>query len=284
MRAFRCFDVHVHMDLGTDVDRVAGEARRMGCRLGISSCGAMFHQPDNDAVADAIERHPDVVVGFGYVALGRGDGPGTVRTLHSQGFRALKVIAPKKSYDDKSFYPIYAQAEKLGMPILFHTGVLARMDTWGAQHGWTEMAKLDWPKLDISSDRMRPMCLDAIARAFPGLNLIMAHFLSLGRRDEAAALLMHHPNVYADLTTPSGAATRARAKAYARILRDCWPFTDYRKLLFGTDLFTHLSGIKRLKAGIKAINWLLDELKVTRDLRARIMCQTAEQLVGLTGP
>jgi len=278
---FRCFDVHVHMDLGTDIDRVAAEARRLGCRLGLSSCGAMFHQPGNDAVAAAIERHPDVVVGFGYVALGRGDGPATVRTLHAQGFRGLKVIAPRRSYDDKSFYPIYAQAEKLAMPILFHTGVLARMDTWGAQHGWTEMAKLDFPKLDISSDRMRPMCLDAIARAFPGLNLIMAHFLSLGRRDEAAALLVHHPNVYADLTTPSCADTKARVKAYARILRDCWPFTDYRKLLFGTDFFTHLSGTKRLAAGIKAIGLLLDELKVTRDVRAAIMGGTAERLVGI---
>jgi len=278
---FRCFDVHVHMDLGTDIDRVAAEARRLGCRLGISSCGAMFHQPGNDAVAAAIERHPDVVVGFGYVALGRGDGPATVRQLHAQGFRALKVIAPKRSYDDKSFYPIYAQAEKLGMPILFHTGVLARMDVWGAQHGWAEMARLDWPRLDISSDRMRPMCLDAIARAFPGLNLIMAHFLSLGRRDEAAALLVHHPNVYADLTTPSCADTKARVKAYARILRDCWPFTDYRKLLFGTDFFTHLSGTKRLAAGIRAIGLLLDELKVPKEVRAAIMGGTAERLVGI---
>ncbi len=282
MGTFRYFDAHVHMDLGTDIDRVAGEARRLGCRLGISSCGAMFHQPTNAAVADAIQRHPDVVVGFGYVALGRGDGPRKVRELQRQGFRALKVIAPKKAYDDRSFYPIYAQAEKLGMPILFHTGVLARMDTWAAQHNWKEMAKLDFPGLDISSDRMRPMCLDAIARAFPGLNLIMAHFLSLGRRDEAACLLVHHPNVYADLTTPSGAGTRARMKAYARILRDCWPFQDYRKLLFGTDFFTHLSGIKRLKAGIKAIVWLLDELKVTKEVRDRIMCGTAERLVGIT--
>jgi predicted TIM-barrel fold metal-dependent hydrolase len=282
MPGLRCFDVHVHMDLGTDIDRVAAEARKLGCRLGISSCGAMFHQPDNDAVADAIQRHPDVVVGFGYVALGRGDGPAKVRQLHRHGFRALKAICPKKDYDDKSLYPIYAKAEELRMPILFHTGVVARLDNWAKQHDWPEMQAMDFPALDISSNRMRPVCLDAVARAFPGLDLILAHFLSLGRRDEAAALLLHHPNVYADLTTPSGATTKARVKAYARLLRDCWPFEDYRKLLFGTDFFTHLSGIKRLKAGIKAIGLLLDELKVAKEVRAQVMGGTAERLVGLS--
>jgi len=51
--------------------------------------------------------------------------------------------------------------------------------------------------------------------------------------------------------------------------------------LFGTDFFTCLSGTKRLKAGIRAIHLLLDELKVTEDVRAKIMCETAERLVGL---
>jgi len=277
----RVFDVHVHMDLGTDIDRVAAEARKLHARLGISSCGLMFHQPDNDAVAEAIQRHPDVVVGFGYVALGRGDGPAKVRQLHRQGFRALKVICPKKDYDDKSLYPVYAKAEELAMPILFHTGVVARMDAWAQREGWTDMAAVDFPALDISSNRMRPICLDAIARAFPGLKLIMAHFTSLGRRDEAAAVLNHNPNVYADLTTPSGAGTKAQIRDYARRIRSLVPAANYPKLLFGTDFFTHHSGTRRLKAGIKTINLLLDELKVTKAVRAKIMSETAEELVGL---
>jgi len=277
----RNFDVHVHMDLGTDIGRVAAEARKLHCRLGISSCGLMFHQPDNDAVADAIQRHPDVVVGFGYVALGRGDGPAKVRQLHKQGFRALKVICPKKDYDDKSLYPVYAQAEELGLPILFHTGVVARLDVWAKREGWADTAAIDFRKLDISSNRMRPICLDAVARAFPDLKLIMAHFTSLGRRDEAAAVLNHNPNVYADLTTPSGAGTKTQIREYARMIKSLVPPANYPKLLFGTDFFTHHTGTKRLKAGIKTINLLLDELKVTKDVRAAIMGGTAERLVGL---
>jgi hypothetical protein len=274
-------DVHVHMDIGTDPERLVAEARKLKCRLGISSCGLMFHQPENDAVAKVFEKYPDIVVGFGYVALGRGDGPKKIVELHKQGFRALKVICPKKAYDDKSFYPIYAKAEELRLPILFHTGVVARMDAWAQREGWADMAAIDFPKLDISSDRMRPICLDAVARAFPGLNLIMAHFCSLGRRDEAAALLNHHPNVYADLTTPSGARAKAKIREYAGLIRSFVPPDNCPKLLFGTDFFTS-RGLDPLKKGMKAIHQLLDELKVTKAVRAKIMGGTAEALVGLT--
>jgi len=281
-QATRVFDVHVHMDLGTDIDRVVAEARKLRCRLGISSCGLQFHQPENDAVAEALQKYPDDVVGFGYVALGRGDGPGTVRKLHRQGFRALKVICPKKDYDDKSLYPVYAKAEELRMPILFHTGVVARMDVWAKQEGWEDTAALDFRHMDISSNRMRPICLDAVARAFPDLNLIMAHFCSLGRRDEAAAVLNHNPNVYADLTTLSGARTLAQTREHAKMLKSLVPPANFHKLLFGTDIFTHHTGTKALAAGIKAIGRLLDELKVTKDVRAQIMAGTAEGLVGLS--
>ncbi len=280
-RAARIFDVHVHMDLGTDIDRVVAEARKLRCRLGISSCGLMFHQPGNEAVADAIQKYPDDIVGFGYVALGRGDGPGTVRKLHDWGFRALKVICPKKDYDDKSFYPIYAKAEELRMPILFHTGVVARLDVWAKKVGWEDTAAIDFRKLDISSNRMRPICVDAIARAFPDLNIIMAHFCSLGRRDEAAAVFNHNPNVYADLTTLAGARTMAKTRENAKMVKSFVPAENFHKLLFGTDIFTHHTGTKGLVAGIKAIGRLLDELKVTKSVRAQIMAGTAEGLVGL---
>jgi len=274
------FDVHVHMDIGTDVEQVVENARKLKCRLGISSLGSTFHMPDNESVAEAIRRYPDVVVGFGYIALGRGDGPSKVEKLHRQGFRALKMICPKKDYDDKSYYPIYAKAEDLHMPVLFHTGVVARMDVWAKKHGWKDMEAIDFRSLDISSNRMRPICLDAIARAFPDLNLIMAHFCSLGRRDEAAAVLKHNPNVYADLTTLSGAKTKAQVRENAKLVKSFLSTHDYGKLLFGTDLFTS-SDTGRLKLGIKAINMLLDELKVTREVRVKIMGETAEELVGM---
>ena len=275
------FDVHVHLDIGSDIAAVVAGAKELDCRLGICACGPVFHQPGNEPVAEALRKYPDLVVGFGYVALGRGDGPWTVEALHQQGFRAVKVIIPTRDYDDREFYPIYARAQELRMPILFHTGVVARVDLWPKLYGWTDTADLDFRSYDISSKRMRPICLDAIARAFPDLNLIMAHFCSLGRRSEAAGVLEQNPNVYADLTTLSGATTVEQVAANARLLASqIRQPSVYERLLFGTDFATS-GGVGRLAVGLNAVNGLIDELGLGEDLRRRIMGETAQELVGL---
>ena len=260
---------------------VVKRARELNARLGINSIAPVFHQPGNQATAEAIRQYPDTLVGFGYVALGRGDGPWTVEALHQQGFRALKLIIPTKDYDDREFYPIYAKAEELCMPILFHTGVLAREFFWQEMYGWDTLPDIPFRDLDISSARMRPICLDAIARAFPDLNLIMAHFCSLGRRGEAAAVLEHNPNVYADLTTLHRAETEAKVKANAKLLQSLIlnPKT-YERMLFGTDLTTAV-GMDQLGIGIRSINALIDELGLGEELRRKIMGETAERLLGL---
>ena len=276
------FDVHVHLDIGSDIDAVVAGAREMDCRLGICACGPLFHSPGNEAAAEVLRKYPDMVVGFGYLELGREDGPWTVEALHQQGFRALKVHIPARDYDDRALYPVYARAEELHMPILFHTGVVARFDLWAKRYGWTDFDLDLFRNYDISSKRMRPILLDAIARAFPDLNIIMAHFCSLGRRGEAAAVLEHNPNVYADLTTLSGATTQEQIVADARLLASQirQPRT-YERLLFGTDLFASW-GPERLAVGLKAVNGIIDELDLGEDLRRRIMGETAAEMVGLT--
>jgi uncharacterized protein len=272
-------DFHVHLDIGTDLDRVVKEARELECRLAISAIGPTFHALKNADVADAIQKYPDIVIGMGYVNLGK-DGPKKVKQLHKRGFRGLKMIVPASDYDDKAYYPIYAKAEELRMPILFHTGVVARFDVWAKEKGWADMAGIDFRKLDISSERMRPMKLDAVARAFPDLNIIMAHYCSHGRRDEAGGLLNHHPNFYADLTTLSSAGTKAQARENAKLMKGFTPVPAYSKLLFGTDFFTS-GGTDRLALGLKSIGLLLDELKVSDEVRAKIMYGNAAELLGL---
>jgi len=70
------------------------------------------------------------------------------------------------------------------MPILFHTGMVSR--------------GLEDTKFRVSSDFMRPVRLDKIARCFPNLIIIGAH---LGHPwcDEAAVIMTHNPNVYFDI-------------------------------------------------------------------------------------
>ena len=276
------FDAHVHLEYGSNVDKYAETLKKNNMRAGISSCGPVFGQPGNDAVGEALRKYPDVIVGFGYIALGRGDTPGTVENLYKKGFKALKVIIPKKDYDDKEFYPIYKKAEELKMPILFHTGVMARTD------GNTEkykhipaVANLSHKTMDISSKRMEPICLDAIARAFPDLKIIMAHFGSPGVRDNAAGLIRWHPNLYADLTYFIwGFETKISHKRNVDMIKTLVKVKNYEKLVFGTDNSVG-SQFKMMPKYKKAISDLLDALKVNKIIRKRIMGETMEGLLGI---
>jgi hypothetical protein len=47
--------------------------------------------------------------------------------------------------------------------------------------------------------KMMPACLDAVARAFPGLNIVGAH-LGAPWHEEASMMARMHPNYYVDLT------------------------------------------------------------------------------------
>ena len=275
------FDCHQHLDYGTDIDRYAARLRKLKLRAAVNSCGPAFGQPGNPAVREAFERHPDLIVGFGYIGLGRGDTAATVAKLHKQGFRGLKMIIPKKDYDDKSFYPIYRKAEALKMPILFHTGVMAQTSAIAARHADVpEVARVDHRRLDVSSKRMEPICLDAIARAFPDLKIIMAHFGSWGRRDNAAAVLQWNPNIYGDLTN-WGWYEHPRYTAEAvSALKDITNPEILERLVWGTDCTTS-GNLQWVPVFRKSLRHIARGLGVRRPLLTRIMGGTMNEILGL---
>jgi hypothetical protein len=126
----------------------------------LSACGEQYHQPGNDAVRDAFTKYPDLIIGFGYIRLGI-DAPSRIDYLLEEGFKGIKIINPQKPYNDKDFYPIYEKAAKYRMPMLFHTGIAARVEAD--------------KEFQTDSAFMKPIYLDGIARAFPELTLIGAH-------------------------------------------------------------------------------------------------------------
>lgn len=144
-----------------------------------------FEAPGHKAVMEASEKYPERIIPFGYIRLGQ-DGPKLVENFHKQGFKGFKIHTSPLNYDDKSFYPVYKKVEELNMPILFHTGIVEVESKKGKE------------KYDVSSARMRPVFIDTIAKAFPNLNIIMAH-LGMPWYDEAVMVLKYNPNVYTDL-------------------------------------------------------------------------------------
>jgi hypothetical protein len=144
---------------------------------------------DLDSAKGFIAKHPNRLMGLGQIQLDDPLALELVDRFHAAGFRGLgEILGPLKNYDDRSYWPIYERAEKYGMILLFHTGILLR-------------ATPEIPT-DVSVDRMRPTTLDAIARRFPKLTIIGAH---MGNPEYAwaAEISRWNPNLYFDLSGSS---------------------------------------------------------------------------------
>jgi predicted TIM-barrel fold metal-dependent hydrolase len=128
----------------------------------------------------------------------------------------LKLRGVTFSPANQDFHPtdtramrVYAEAEQLGMPILFHPG-----------GQFTEASKLEFA---------RPYLLDEVARSFPRLRLVIAQ---LGQPwvDETIMMLGKHTNVFADV---SGLLSRPW-QAYGALV-GAYQYGVIEKLLFGSD-------------------------------------------------
>jgi len=252
-------DAHQHLYPGPgSADELAERSAEVGIvKVCLSACGPQYDQPGNDAVKEAFTRYPDLIVGLGYVRLGI-DGPDLVERLHGEGFGGLKVINPRKNYSDDDYFGIYEKAAERGMHILFHTGVVARMPRDG--------------EFDTASERMRPIFLDRIARAFPELPLIGAH-LGVPWYDEACWVAYANPNVYFDLSGVNRILA-ARPASFFEHLTAWDRATD--KLVFGVD-----GGYAGKKAIIENTERLIANAGLSDELARKIFHDNMAAVLGL---
>jgi predicted TIM-barrel fold metal-dependent hydrolase len=137
-------------------------------------------------VLQAAKDYPDFFIPFGYLDLRKT--PDDINRLKDKGFFGLKAYRPLKPYSAPEYFPFYARAAELNMPILFHTGLLEKCP----------MGKMG-DELSFGPENMRPMHLAAIAAAFPDLTLIGGH-LGYPWLEETAQNLYYYPNIYHDLS------------------------------------------------------------------------------------
>jgi len=290
---FEYLDIHVHMSYQCDMQPCIEICRKLGLAIAVNSCGPFWGQDSNEAVEAAAKKYPDTVIPIGFIGLGRGATPETVEDLHRRGFKGLKTIAPTKDYDDEEFYPIYAKAEKLRMPILFHTGVVARSDAWlkALQAAGKPVPPHPDPRtFNIKSKRMEPMCVEGLGQAFPNLNCIMAHFGSTGRRDVCEGIVRWHPNIYGDLTEyswafelepgePGWRIEPRHVKYFLETLAPLHPAKYADKLLFATDFSTGDPG--HLDAMIASHKAIYEAVGIDAAGRRKMLRDTAAKLLGL---
>jgi len=227
----------------------------------------------NRQVLEAARKYPDLIIPFAYISLGV-DTPNTVDEFYSLGFKGLKAIWPLSDYHDKAFYPVYARAEQYGMPILFHLGIVMR----------SPMDKA----LDVDCNRMRPIYLDTIARAFPDLKIIGAH-LGNPWYEEAAMTARWNPNVYFDLSgstlkkkTPEFIGDLLwwdrpkRPKKHPERYTEPLGRAPFEKIVFGSDVQAD-----EVEEVVSDYQNVLDKLKISPEIQAKVFGETAREILGL---
>lgn len=140
----------------------------------------------NEYVAEYVSQHPNRLFGFASVDPNKEQAP----ELLEEAIKELKLSGLKLGPFYQNFYPddqrhfdLYAKANELGIPILFHQG------TSFVPEGF----------LDAS----RPAALDPIARAFPDLKMVIAH---MGHPwcGECISVVRKNTNMYMDLSALGG--------------------------------------------------------------------------------
>ncbi len=250
-------DGHAHLLAESDyVARHLDAAAACGiARSVVSGLGSTWGMLDNAGVLAAAERFPDQLVPLCFLVLGR-DNANAVTMAKSRGFRGIKLTQPLIPYDDERAFPVYAKAEEVGFPILFHSGVMAHV-----RGVWT------------STDFMRPLRLDGVARRFPDLRMQIAH-VGVPEYEMATTLARIVPNIRVDITgSPHGGWYTAKSPEFMAGLFH-WP-TWSRKLVFGTDVH-----YRDLPLAISHHQRLLSALQPTAEQEAQIYRDNAREFLG----
>jgi predicted TIM-barrel fold metal-dependent hydrolase len=168
-------------------------------------------------IAQGAARNNDVLIPYGSVDPNRDDALDAMRRLiEDHGVRGFKFHPTVQGFspDDERYFPVYEFVQQAGVPALFHTGQT------GIGAGMPGGRGL---KLALSN----PMLLDAVAAAFPQLQIVMAH-PSVPWQDEALSVATHKHSTWIDLSGWSPKYFPAELVRYANtLLKD--------RILFGSD-------------------------------------------------
>jgi hypothetical protein len=208
----------------------------------------------NETVATACRDHPDVFTGLGSVDPRKGaEAVAEVANIAALGLRGVKFHPSLQAFapDDPAFWPVFAACEQHGLLALFHTGTSGI----GARQPGGQGIRLDYA---------RPVRLDAVAAAHPGLTVVAAHF-GWPWHMELVAMALHKTNVYIDISgwSPRRIPAELIAELSGRLSG---------QFVWGSD-FPFLAPQRCLAE--------LDGLDLPDEVRHRLLHENAARILGL---
>lgn len=201
----------------------------------------------NEFVSDFCEGR-EMFIPFASIDPKTDDEPAHVlrKLVEEDGFKGLKLYPTYQQYypDDDMVYQLYEEAQRLGIPVMIHTG----------------SSIFKGSRLKYGN----PLLLDDVAVGFPELKIIMAHSGRGLWYKEAFFLSRLHDNVYMEV---SGLPP----KNLLRYFPDLEGNAD--KVLFGSD-WPGLSSIKENIENVKA-------LPLKKSTIEKVLGSNAAELLGL---
>lgn len=287
----KIFDVHIHFprdwekpdaDPAPLVERLAEVASAAGVTKGCVLTGGRFG-PGHERGIEILAGYPDLFVPVAVIdpeETGREE----VEELHAMGYRGLKLIGVARPYDEPDYLPAYAAAERLGMPVLFHLGVIGGGIDYSVTHPRRDPRAADmlrrmaamrgrWPLRDVTATRMSPLHLDTIAQRFPDLRIIGAHLGNQGNYEYAASVARWRPNVLLDMS--GGETIERHAEERGLIGREI----GIEKLVFGSDC-----GMDDIREHIDRFEAIYDRLGLSAGDRERLWWRNGAELYGFEEP
>ncbi|MFN0043390.1 MAG: amidohydrolase family protein [Alphaproteobacteria bacterium] len=180
------FGGNVRTPAGSDVTRGSPERAREAMEgvdryvvVGLQT--PWLHIP-NDFIAEQVKNSKGRAIGFACVDPKADDAPREMeRAIGELGLHGLKLSPTYQGFDprDKSAWRLYEIADRLNIPLMWHVGGGAAITS--------------------TLENGNPLLLDPIARAFPNLRMIVAHF-GQPHMEETVMLVRKNKNVFTDLS------------------------------------------------------------------------------------
>lgn len=216
----------------------------------------------NQTVADLVRTNPKRLLGFAAICPTEDGALLEVdRAAQELGLVGLKMSPIYGGWDpmDPRALAIFARAEKLGLPILFHQGAT-----------FPRLAPLKYAN---------PILLEDIAIRFPSLKMIIAH-LGHPWEVETIVLIRKQPNVFSDIS-----GLFYRPWQFYNSLRLCVEYNVTHKLLFGTDY--PVAGFDETIQGLRDVVAMSRKMglpPLPDDLPDQILHRDTLNLLGLKDP